>query len=198
MSSSAPSHPTDSLTRREALRRAALLLGVAFTPSILAAATGAAPAGGAAPAAGAPALTVAERMVVAAVAERLLPRTDTPGALDAGVPEFIDRMFGAYFTDEERGVFRDGIAALDRLSGSRAGGLFASRQPEQQDALLASLAEEAIGRGATFYSLVREATIVGYFTSELVGKTVLHYDPVPGRFEACIPISEVGNVAWTR
>ncbi|MBM3872519.1 MAG: gluconate 2-dehydrogenase subunit 3 family protein [Verrucomicrobia bacterium] len=198
MLSSALPHTTDSLTRREALRRAALLLGVAFTPSILAAATGAAPTAGTAPVAPAPALIAAERAVVAAVAERLLPRTDTPGALDAGVPEFIDRLVGAYFTDAERRTFREGVAALDRESGSRAGGPFASRKPEQQDTLLASLAEDAVGRGTTFYSLVREATIVGYFTSELVGKTVLHYDPVPGRFDACIPISEVGNVAWTR
>lgn len=194
MPPSAPSPSTESLTRREALRRASLLLGVAFTPSILAAAAGVSAAGGAA----APGLSAAERAVVAAVAERLLPRTDTPGALDAGVPEFIDRMVGAYFTDAERRTFREGLVALDRLSESRAGGPFASRRPEQQDVLLASLAEDAVGRGTTFYSLVREATIVGYFTSELVGKTVLHYDPVPGRFDACIPISEVGNVAWTR
>ena len=45
---------------------------------------------------------------------------------------------------------------------------------------------------------VQELVITGYFTSEQVGKTVLHYDPIPGRYDACIPISEVGNVNWTR
>jgi hypothetical protein len=140
----------------------------------------------------------AERALVAAVAERLLPRTDTPGALDAGVPAFIERMVNAYFTDRERNLFRDGIPELEALSQSRAGASFVRLRPEQQDAVLSALAEASVGRGTTFYSLVREATIVGYFTSELVGKTVLHYDPVPGRFDACIPISEVGNVNWTR
>ena len=38
---------------------------------------------------------------------------------------------------------------------------------------------------------VRELTIVGYFTSETVGKTVLHYDPIPGRYDGCIPLAEV-------
>jgi hypothetical protein len=190
------SAPVDSLTRREALRRASLLLGAAFTPSILAAVAGAAPTGAA------PAMKGlfgdAERALVAAVAERLLPRTDTPGALDAGVPAFIERMVNAYFTDRERNLFRDGIPELEALSQSRAGASFVRLRPEQQDAVLSALAEASVGRGTTFYSLVREATIVGYFTSELVGKTVLHYDPVPGRFDACIPISEVGNVNWTR
>ena len=37
-----------------------------------------------------------------------------------------------------------------------------------------------------------------YFTSEPVGKNVLHYDPIPGQFAGCVPISEVGNVSWTR
>ena len=187
--------PVDSLTRREALRRASLLLGVAFTPSILAAAAGvASPV-----AAGAKsALADADRARVAALAERLLPRTDTPGALDAGVPAFIERMVDAYFTERERETFLAGLSQVDALSRSRAGADFVRLRPEQQDLVLTALAEAAVGQGVTFYSLLREATIVGYFTSELVGKTVLHYDPVPGRFDACIPISEVGNVAWTR
>ena len=190
-----PSVPVDSLTRREALRRASLLLGVAFTPSILAAAAGvASPV-----AAGAKsALADADRARVAALAERLLPRTDTPGALDAGVPAFIERMVDAYFTDRERETFLAGLSQVDALSRSRAGADFVRLRPEQQDLELTALAEAAVGQGVTFYSLLREATIVGYFTSELVGKTVLHYDPVPGRFDACVPISEVGNVAWTR
>lgn len=190
-----PSVPVDSLTRREALRRASLLLGVAFTPSILAAAAGvASPV-----AAGAKsALADADRARVAALAERLLPRTDTPGALDAGVPAFIERMVDAYFTDRERETFLGGLSQVDALSRSRAGADFVRLRPEQQDLVLTALAEAAVGQGVTFYSLLREATIVGYFTSELVGKTVLHYDPVPGRFDACVPISEVGNVAWTR
>ena len=188
--------PVDSLTRREALRRASLLLGVAFTPSILAAAA----AGVTPPVASGEKgfLGDRERALVAALAERLLPRTDTPGAIDAGVPAFIERMVNAYFTDRERQTFLAGLPEVDALSRSRAGTDFVPLRPEQQDAVLAALAEAAVGQGVTFYSLVREATIVGYFTSELVGKTVLHYDPVPGRFDACIPISEVGNVAWTR
>jgi hypothetical protein len=38
--------------------------------------------------------------------------------------------------------------------------------------------------------------ILGYFTSEQVGRHVLHYDPVPGRYESCIPIEQVGNRNW--
>jgi hypothetical protein len=39
--------------------------------------------------------------------------------------------------------------------------------------------------------------VFGYFTSEQVGRNVLHYDPVPGRYDACVPIDEVGRRNWT-
>ncbi|NND34939.1 MAG: gluconate 2-dehydrogenase subunit 3 family protein, partial [Saprospiraceae bacterium] len=47
-----------------------------------------------------------------------------------------------------------------------------------------------------FYRRVKQFTLVGYFTSEEVGKNILVYDPIPGRQEGCIPVSDVGN-AWT-
>ena len=56
-------------------------------------------------------------------------------------------------------------------------------------------AESAANRG--HFLRIREITIVGYFTSGEVGKDVLHFEPVPGIYQACIPLSEVGNVSWT-
>ncbi|MFM9079420.1 MAG: gluconate 2-dehydrogenase subunit 3 family protein, partial [Opitutaceae bacterium] len=49
-----------------------------------------------------------------------------------------------------------------------------------------------------FLRLTRELVIVGYFTSEKIGKTLLRYDPVPGRYDADIPLSETGDAAWNR
>ena len=60
------------------------------------------------------------------------------------------------------------------------------------------LAQASKNQEGTFFYQLKELTVVGYFTSETVGKTVLHYDPVPGRFDACVPIAEVGNVNWTK
>ena len=39
----------------------------------------------------------------------------------------------------------------------------------------------------------RELVILGYFTSEEVGTNVLHYNPVPGRYNGCVPIEAVGQ-----
>ena len=81
-----------SLTRRDALKRAAVFLGVAISPSIL---NGVLRAQLAAAAPAKPRFLSASQFgTVTTIAERILPRTDTPGALDVGVPAFIDLMFG--------------------------------------------------------------------------------------------------------
>ena len=43
---------------------------------------------------------------------------------------------------------------------------------------------------------IREFALLGYFTSENIGTEVLNFDPIPGGYKPCIPVSEVGN-AWT-
>ena len=74
------------MNRREALKRTALLFGIAASPATITRALAEMSAGTTAPRH----LTSFQYKVVAAMAERLLPASDTPGAIDAGVPQFID------------------------------------------------------------------------------------------------------------
>ncbi len=190
---------TGAITRREALRRAALFLGVAITPAVFDGALRAQVPG--APGGAAPSprhLTPAQFAAVGAMAERILPRTDTPGALDAGVPAFIDVLVGDFMTASDKSALIAGLAALDKAAQSAHRQVFARLTAEQQDAQLTGLARDSQGKARTFFHIDRELTIVGYFTSEVVGKNVLHYDPVPGRYDGCIPLAEVGNRSWTR
>ncbi len=185
-----------SIGRREAIRRVTLMLGVALTPGLLENGLRAQSA------ASAPSrktyLNARQAATVVAVAERILPRTDTPGASEVGVPAFIDLMYGEYLTPEEQRMFAGGLADVEAQSTSAHRREFAQLAPAQQDALLKHIATVAQAKERTFFHQMRELTILGYFTSEEVGKNVLHYDPVPGRWEACIPLAEVGNRAWTR
>ncbi|MBC7367409.1 MAG: gluconate 2-dehydrogenase subunit 3 family protein [Undibacterium sp.] len=186
-----------TITRREAIRRAALFLGVAISPSVLMGALRAATAPGEAVAS--PAFLSARQLeTAAAIAERILPRTETPGALDVGVPAFIDLMVGKYFSAGEQQMFAAGLAEFDAASVAKHRLTFAGLSAAQQDALLMELAVAAQEKEKTFCHQIRELTVVGYFTSEKVGRNVLHYDPVPGRFDACVPLSEVGNRSWTK
>jgi hypothetical protein len=187
--------------RREAIRRAALLAGVVVAPEWLMAVDPAfakAPAGQQVrPAAQGPRLTSAQAAIAGAVADRILPRTDTPGAADVGVPAFIDRLYGEFMTPAERQMLTDGLNAVDAAARSAHGSGFSTLTADRQDALLRTIARAEEGRDQGFFRLIRSATVLGYFTSEQVGRNVLHYDPVPGRYDGCIPIDQVGRRNWT-
>jgi gluconate 2-dehydrogenase gamma chain len=187
-----PSHVLISspITRREALQRAAALLGVALSPSLFSSVLRAEPTS-TAPGS----LTAAQLAIAATLAERILPRTDTPGALDVGVPAFIDLMHGSYLTAEEKADLEAALAHFDAAARQTHRRGFADLDAAQQDALLTTAAASATA--SEHFLQIREITIVGYFTSELVGTKVLHYEPVPGVLQPCIPLSEVGNISWT-
>ena len=181
---------TSLIGRREAIRRAALLAGVALSPDWLLAVGGSQAAPGSR-------LTSAHAATAGAVAERILPRTDTPGAADVGVPAFIDLLYGGFMTAAERKMLTDGLNEVDAAAKAAHGGAFTTLSPDRQDTVLRGIARAEEGKDQGFFRLIRSATILGYFTSEQVGKNVLHYDPVPGPYQGCVPIEQVGRRNWT-
>jgi len=185
-----------AISRREAVRRTVLLLGAAVSPSLLACVDRARPARTAAAGAAAH-LSAQQFAAAAAIADRILPRTDTPGALDVGVPSFIDLAYGEFMTADERRMLGEGLAALDADSVAAHGSSFSSLTPSQQDEQMRALAKASQALDKSFFRQIRDVTVLAYFTSEEVGRRVLHYDPVPGRFDPCVPISDVGNIVWT-
>ena len=195
---SVPSAAAGVVTRREAIARTALLLGVALTPSLLSGVLRAQTAAAAGAVAPRRYLSAVELATAAAIAERILPRTDTPGAGDVGVPAFLDLMVGEFLTPEEKRVILAGLAEVDAAGQAAHQRSFAQLTPAQQDALLTQIAEASQAKEKTFFHQIRDLTLLGYFTSEPIGKNVTHYDPIPGPYRGCIPLAEVGNRAWTR
>jgi len=131
-------------------------------------------------------LTGPQAKLVAAVADLILPRTDTPGASDVGVPAFIDHMLAQWYRPDERDPFLAGLAELDR----RADGRFTAVSSERQIALLTELdsAKGDPGSAEATFARLKSLTIYGYFTSEQVVKEVTRERVIPGRFEGCVKL----------
>jgi hypothetical protein len=120
----------------------------------------------------------AERL--AEVVETILPATGTPGARAARVHEFVDLMLARCVDDAARlGVLR----AIDRLGDQFVGAPAASRE-----ASLRAMEPEAFG-------LLKELTLLGYFTSKVGCTEALAYVAVPGDYKGCVPL-EPGQKAW--
>jgi hypothetical protein len=126
------------------------------------------------------ALDHAQRALVSEMADTILPRTDTPGALDAGVPEFIDRMLAWWFSGEERDQFVRGLAAIQSSLATT---------PVRADVFTALDSASAPGPGSAedAWARLKSMTVYGYFTSKLVQEEVLHTVIAPGRYAGCLP-----------
>ena len=116
-------------------------------------------------------LSPAQNETVLALAELIIPQTDTAGATKAGVNQFIDAVL-AEAGPAEREKFLTGLAWLDARSQRDAGAPFVKSTPEQQTALLTALstnrAPAAEDRpGTDFFTAVKSLTVTGYYTSEV-------------------------------
>ena len=142
--------------------------------------------------------TPAQRAVVAVIAEQVIPKTDSPGASDAGVPRFIELMVADWFDDDERKLFMDGLVDLQQ----RADGGFANLSPAAQLTLLEQVEEETADASwydignvlrvwddtAPFICQFKELTVLGFFLSEVGAKQVLRINPM-GEFKGDIPLA---------
>ena len=134
----------EAIDRREAVRRAVLLVGGSLSaPAIVAALAREAAARRPGTAWAPRALSPEQLEQVATIAEHIIPATDTPGARAAGVHRFVDTMLTEYYTKPERDHFLAGLADVDARARRRYGKTFRGCPAAQQQALLEQLDREA-------------------------------------------------------
>jgi gluconate 2-dehydrogenase gamma chain len=108
--------------------------------------------------------TPAEMKSVALLTDLIIPRTDTPGASDAHVPEFIDRKLSANGSLKDR--FRLGMGRLNDRAKEDFGSPFDSLPEAKQIELLTAISAEPATALGRFFKLVKDLTIDGYYTSK--------------------------------
>lgn len=196
------------MDRRELLHRASMLLGGAISTSaaagVLAGCTAMPePSPSPAPAGTAGAfLTAEESATVTAMADHILPRTDTPGALDVGVPAFIDRMLASYYQSRERDAVRAGLTQVAADAKALRGKAFAALTGDEQVELMKRYDREQFdytranaGGPPHFFRMLKELTILGFCTSEAGATKTMSYVQTPGPFRGDVPLSEVGKAS---
>jgi glucoside 3-dehydrogenase (cytochrome c) hitch-hiker subunit len=146
---------------------------------------------------------------VQAMAELILPRTDTPGATDVGTAEFIDLILTEWSEERERLGFLTGLAELDARMHALFGRDFIECSVQQQQECLAAMGErmtqnaeslrghsrqlqEAVEADVHFYPTFRRLTLTAYYTSEAGATQALHYQIIPDRHDSC---AEAGSVS---
>ena len=190
----------DMMQRREILRRAAWMLGGAISaPAALAILQGCS-AKDAPPSAGdykPKFLSAPSHMaVVTEIADIIIPKTTTSGALDAGVPAFIDRVLADVYPKDVQEQFTTGLAQF----AAGAGKPFLEWDRSQRESAVKKSLEEALAaerKPKPFILMARELTLLGFFTSEVGITENMEYVAVPTVFHGCVPLSEMKkHVYW--
>ena len=181
------------IDRRDALAGMAAMFGTAlFAPIARAAAAQTVPISDGPPSS--PVFSDSQRALVSALSERVMPTTDTPGAIAAGVPAFIEKMLADWALPDDRKPILAGLDAIEARSQADYKLPAAKATPEQQDALLTLAMENKLPGGADFFDKFRQLVITGYFTSEIGITQEREYLPVPGRYDGAYPYSQVNKV----
>ncbi|GGD69219.1 twin-arginine translocation pathway signal protein [Emticicia aquatilis] len=166
------------MNRREVIKNVALMLGGAFSaPTLMAmdnwesstkSISGAAFS-----------LTETQQKIVAAITELIIPKTDTVGAKDVGVPAFIEMMLKDCYKAPEHQSFMEGLASMEKVK-------FLDLNTDERRGVLKLLEQETkkiTSKTPPFWRLIKELTLLGYFTSEAGLKASFEYVQIPGKLE---------------
>lgn len=137
------------------------------------------------------------------VADTILPTTSTPGAKAAHVGTFMTVMVRDCYDESDQKTFRNGFDKINDASKKKFDKVFMELTPEQRHDLLVGIDKEQQDYTskkknddpAHYFRLMKELTLLGYFTSEIGATKALRYVESPGKYEGCIPYKK-GDKAW--
>ncbi|MEH6581355.1 MAG: gluconate 2-dehydrogenase subunit 3 family protein [Halioglobus sp.] len=182
------------MNRRELLQKAGIILGATVSLPVSRAVLAGVQAPAISPSAGG--LSVGSLGTISAVSARIIPATDTPGAIEAKVPEFVDLIYRDWYTPLEQTQFITAERAFLALSKEKYKQDFEECSSEQQDEFLGlceSRVKEETAPEGFYFKTMKELTVLGYYTSEIGAKQELSYNPVPMRYKGDYLFSDVGK-----
>jgi hypothetical protein len=196
------------MNRRDALKQTALMMGYTLSSSTLAGILNSCQLNSTL--AWQPVFFTEEQAkTISAMTECILPKTDTPGAREVMADRFVDKMVAEVLSQEEQEHFMEGMKSIEQDCEQTYRKNFTALSEEQQTELLTKYDQQTLPITASiwgfsvepvdgpppFFRVLKDFTLLGYFSSEEVAHHILSYDPVPGAYLPCMPLAEVGN-AW--
>lgn len=132
----------------------------------------------------------AQRDLVAALAETIIPKTDTPGAIEAGVPGWIELLVQDCLEAADQKIILDGLAAVETRSAADFQKAYAKLTVPEQIQLLTALENEAkrAGDAKAFIRQFKELTKFTFVNSEVGGTQAFDFVLVPGRWDPAVDL----------
>lgn len=130
--------------------------------------------------------------LLAEIVDTIIPATNTPGAKDLGVHQFILKMLADCYVKKEQTRFVNGLTELEKIVKATYGHAFTACTPAQRlEILIARETATQIlpSEQEPFFPFLKNLTIQGYLNSEYVMREVYKYELAPARFHGCVPVT---------
>jgi len=142
-----------------------------------------------------------EFSVLSTLVDTILPKTDSPSAAALGVQNIIDTIVGTVYKEEERAKYKTNFSALLQYfnQGKETIDFDSIKDKislENLKQLYGDTAETSEAARAALKN-IKQQTVAFYLSTEEIGKNYLNYLPVPGTYEPCIQLKDVGGKAWS-
>ena len=124
---------------------------------------------------------------VTTIAEMIIPQTDTPGAKAARVNQFIDVIVAEWYDADQKSSFLSGLADLDTRSQALFGKDFVDCAER------GAPWEQKFVKDRHFFYMIKQLTLMGYYTSQIGFEQELHAHIIPPRHAGCAPFEEGSN-----
>ncbi len=133
-----------------------------------------------------------QHVLVKAIADTIIPRTDTPSASEVKVPQFIDLLLKDVFDQEVTGKFLTGLQQFDEDCKAATGKLYTQLDQSDRNDYLEQIDREVMGKEydalIPFYFTFKQLCVRTYYSTEQGIKQNLNYQPVPGQFQGDIEL----------
>lgn len=126
--------------------------------------------------------------LLAEIAETIIPASDTPGAKELGVPEYIQRMVTDCYDMETQQEFLQGLQMVDKKARNEHNKAFAALVMAERTDVLRKMESSADEAEKKFFGFVKGLCIAGFMTSEYVMTNHSDYKMIPGHYYGCIPV----------
>ena len=134
--------------------------------------------------------TPPQRELVAVLAETIIPKTKTPGAIDAGVPALLELIAQDCLPEEDQKVVLQGLGAVEKRSADQFKKPFAQLTTAERIQLLTAMENEAKQAGDTkaFIRQFKDLTKFCFVNSEVGATQAFEFNLVPGRWDAAMDL----------
>ena len=148
-------------------------------------------------------LTTQQVSLLDEIGETILPQTATPGAKEVGIGQFMQKMITDCYSKEQQSVFLTGVETIKADFKKKYSTTFEKGSPDQREEFLNAINAEMVKYNKDkkqedadhYFTMIKQLTILGYFTSEAGATKELRYEAVPGGYDGAYPYKK-GDKAW--